>query len=155
VRGMKLTEESRMISMLVADEESKSVLTATENGFGKRTPVAEYPRYGRGTQGVIAIQTTERNGKPVGAILVDENDEVVLVSTGGVLIRTPVSQISKMGRSTQGVSLINLDPGTKLAAIEKIAEAPEENGNGANGNGEAGEAPPRGNGEDPGTPGIH
>ena len=155
VRGMKLTEESRMISMLVVDDESKSVLTATENGFGKRTPVAEYPRYGRGTQGVIGIQTTERNGKPVGAILVDENDEVVLVSTGGVLIRTPVSQISKMGRSTQGVSLINLDPGTKLAAIEKIAEAPEENGNGANGNGEEGAAPPRGNGEDPGTPSIH
>jgi DNA gyrase subunit A len=156
VRGMKLTEESRMISMLVADDGSKSVLTATENGFGKRTPVAEYPRYGRGTQGVIAIQTTERNGKPVGAVLVDENDEVVLVSTGGVLIRTPVSQISKMGRSTQGVSLINLDPGTKLAAIEKIAEAPDENGgNGANGNGDEGEAPPRGNGEDPGTPSIH
>ena len=156
VRGMKLTEESRMISMLVVDDESKSVLTATENGFGKRTPVAEYPRYGRGTQGVIGIQTTERNGKPVGAILVDENDEVVLVSTGGVLIRTPVSQISKMGRSTQGVSLINLDPGTKLAAIEKIAEAPEENGgNGANGNGDTGEASSRGNGEDPGTPSIH
>ena len=145
-----------MISMLVVDDESKSVLTATENGFGKRTPVAEYPRYGRGTQGVIGIQTTERNGKPVGAILVDENDEVVLVSTGGVLIRTPVSQISKMGRSTQGVSLINLDPGTKLAAIEKIAEAPEENGgNGANGNGDTGEASSRGNGEDPGTPSIH
>ena len=87
---------------------------------------AEYPRYGRGTQGVIAIQTTERNGKPVGAILVDENDEVVLVSTGGVLIRTPVSQISKMGRSTQGVRLINLDEGEKLAGLEKIDEP--ENG---------------------------
>jgi DNA gyrase subunit A len=157
VRGMKLPEDGRVISMLVADDESKSVLTATENGFGKRTPVAEYPRHGRGTQGVIAIQTTERNGKLVGAVLVDENDEVMLVSTGGVLIRTGAAQISKMGRSTQGVSLINLDPGTRLAGIEKIAEAPDENGgNGANGNGAddeagddgAGGAPPGGNGED-------
>jgi DNA gyrase subunit A len=156
VRGMKLTEGSRVISMLVADDESKSVLTATENGFGKRTPVAEYPRHGRGTQGVIAIQTTERNGKLVGAVLVDENDEVMLVSTGGVLIRTGAAQISKMGRSTQGVSLINLDPGTKLAGIEKIAEAPDDNGgNGGDGNGadhgggdgEAGGAA-GGNGED-------
>jgi DNA gyrase subunit A len=152
VRGMKLTEDSRVISMLVAGDEAKSVLTATENGFGKRTPVEEYPRHGRGTQGVIAIQTTERNGRLVGAVLVDESDEVMLVSTGGVLIRTAAAQISKMGRSTQGVSLINLDPGTKLAGIEKIAEAPEDNGgNGADrdgadhggGGGEAG-----GNGED-------
>jgi DNA gyrase subunit A len=152
VRGMKLPEESRVISMLVADDGSKSVLTATENGFGKRTPVAEYPRHGRGTQGVIAIQTTERNGKLVAAVLVDEADEVMLVSTGGVLIRTPAAQISKMGRSTQGVSLINLDPGTKLAGIEKIAEAPDENGgNGADhdgGNGEARGAAAGGNGED-------
>jgi DNA gyrase subunit A len=152
VRGMKLTEGSRVISMLVADDESKSVLTATENGFGKRTPVAEYPRHGRGTQGVIAIQTTERNGKLVGAILVDENDEVMLVSTGGVLIRTAAAQISKMGRSTQGVSLINLDPGTKLAGIEKIAEPPDDNGgNGADQDGgedEARGATGGGNGED-------
>jgi DNA gyrase subunit A len=152
VRGMKLTEGSRVISMLVADDESKSVLTATENGFGKRTPVAEYPRHGRGTQGVIAIQTTERNGKLISAVLVDENDEVMLVSTGGVLIRTAAAQISKMGRSTQGVSLINLDPGTKLAGIEKIAEPPDDNGgNGADQDG--GEDEPRGaagggNGED-------
>jgi len=152
VRGMKLAEGSRVISMLVADGESKSVLTATENGFGKRTPVAEYPRHGRGTQGVIAIQTTERNGKLVGAVLVDENDEVMFVSTGGVLIRTAAAQISKMGRSTQGVSLINLDPGTKLAGLEKIAEAPDDNGgNGADHDGaddEARDAAAGGNGED-------
>jgi DNA gyrase subunit A len=150
VRGMKLADEARVISMLVADEESKSVLTATENGYGKRTPLAEHPRYGRGTQGVIAIQTTERNGKVVGAALVDEHDEIMLVSTGGVLIRTAVGQISKMGRATQGVSLISLDPGTKLAGIEKIAETEDENGNG-NGNGTNGdganEDPPRGGGE--------
>ncbi len=152
VRGMKLTEGSRVISMLVADDESKSVLTATENGFGKRTPVAEYPRHGRGTQGVIAIQTTERNGKLISAVLVDENDEVMLVSTGGVLIRTAAAQISKMGRSTQGVSLINLDPGTKLAGIEKIAEPPDDNGgNGADQDGgedESRGAAGGGNGED-------
>ena len=117
-----------------ADAESKSVLTATENGYGKRTAIAEYPRYGRGTQGVIAIQTSERNGKVVSAALVDEKDEIVLVSTGGVLIRTKVDQIREMGRSTQGVSLINLDAGTKLAGVEKIAEPEEENGTG-NGNG--------------------
>jgi DNA gyrase subunit A len=149
VRGMKLGEGSRVISMVVADAESKSVLTATENGYGKRTAIAEYPRYGRGTQGVIAIQTSERNGKVVSAALVDEKDEIVLVSTGGVLIRTKVAQIREMGRSTQGVSLINLDAGTKLAGVEKIAEPEDENGNGnghgsdgdsggGNGNGESG-----------------
>jgi len=141
VRGMKLAEGSRVISMLVADAEAKSVLTATENGYGKRTAIAEYPRYGRGTQGVIAIQTSERNGKVVSAALVDEKDELVLVSTGGVLIRTKVAQIREMGRSTQGVSLINLDEGTKLAGVEKIAETEEENGNGhANGEGGAEES---------------
>ncbi len=141
VRGMKLAEGSRVISMLVADAEAKSVLTATENGYGKRTAIAEYPRYGRGTQGVIAIQTSERNGKVVSAALVDEKDEIVLVSTGGVLIRTKVAQIREMGRSTQGVSLISLDEGTKLAGVEKIAETEEENGNGhANGEGGAEES---------------
>ena len=151
VRGMKLADEARVISMLVAEDESKSVLTATENGYGKRTPLPEYPRYGRGTQGVIAIQTTERNGKVVGAALVDEQDEIMLVSTGGVLIRTAVRQISKMGRSTQGVSLISLDPGTRLAGIEKIAETEDENGgNGTNGNGTHHEPPPD-DSEDPGA----
>ncbi len=140
VRGMKLAEGGRVISMLVADAEAKSVLTATENGYGKRTAIAEYPRYGRGTQGVIAIQTSERNGKVVSAALVDEKDELVLVSTGGVLIRTKVAQIREMGRSTQGVSLISLDEGTKLAGVEKIAETEDENGNGnGHGNGEGGE----------------
>jgi DNA gyrase subunit A len=141
VRGMKLAEGSRVISMVVADAEAKSVLTATENGYGKRTAIAEYPRYGRGTQGVIAIQTSERNGKVVSAALVDEKDEIVLVSTGGVLIRTKVDQIREMGRSTQGVSLISLDEGTKLAGVEKIAEPEDDNGNGHgedNGNGGAG-----------------
>jgi DNA gyrase subunit A len=141
VRGMTLGEGCRVISMLVADDPSKSVLTATENGYGKRTALAEYPRYSRGTQGVIAIQTSERNGKVVSAALVDEKDEIVLVSTGGVLIRTKVDQIREMGRSTQGVSLINLDAGTKLAGVEKIAEPEDENGNG-NGGHDDGEGAP-------------
>jgi DNA gyrase subunit A len=130
VRGMKLGKEQKVVSMLVADSESQTVLTATENGFGKRTAIAEYTRHGRGTQGMIGIQTTERNGKLVGAILVGDEDEIMLISTGGVLIRTKVKQIREQGRSTQGVRLIDLDEGTKLAGIERVAEKEEEEGNG-------------------------
>ena len=130
VRGMKLAEGKRVISMLVADSESQTVLTATENGFGKRTPISEYTRHGRGTQGMIAIQTTARNGKVVGAVLVGDEDEIMLISTGGVAIRTKVKQIREQGRSTQGVRLIDLDEGTKLAGVERVAEKEEEEANG-------------------------
>jgi DNA gyrase subunit A len=130
VRGMRISEGRRVISMLVADSETQTVLTATENGFGKRTAIAEYTRHGRGTQGMIAIQTTERNGKVIGAVLVGDEDEIMLISTGGVLIRTRVKQIREMGRSTQGVRLIDLDEGTKLAGVERVAEKEEEEGNG-------------------------
>ena len=123
VRGMTLEDGQAVIAMLVAKDESQSVLTATENGYGKRTPVAEYTRHGRGTKGMIAIQTSDRNGKLVGAVLVEATDEVMLISTGGVLIRTSVESIREMGRSTQGVTLINLDEGTFLASIEKVAES--------------------------------
>ncbi|MBS0552038.1 MAG: DNA gyrase subunit A, partial [Proteobacteria bacterium] len=123
VRGMTLEDGQAVIAMLVAKDESQSVLTATENGYGKRTPVAEYTRHGRGTKGMIAIQTSDRNGKLVGAVLVEPTDEVMLISTGGVLIRTSVESIREMGRSTQGVTLINLDEGTFLASIEKVAES--------------------------------
>ncbi len=123
VRGMMLEDGQRVIAMLVAKGESQAVLTATENGYGKRTPVAEYTRHGRGTKGMIAIQTSDRNGKLVGAVLVDPTDEVMLISTGAVLIRTKVQNIREMGRSTQGVTLINLDEGTWLASIEKVAES--------------------------------
>jgi DNA gyrase subunit A len=145
VRGMKLGEGRRVVCMLAAkmdenEDSSKSVLTATENGFGKRTPIAEYPRHGRGGQGVIAIQTSERNGSLVGAVLVDDNDEVMLISTGGVLIRTSVAQIREQGRSTQGVTLISLDEGEKLAGLERIEERDLGNGNGGNGNGGNGDA---------------
>ena len=123
VRGMTLEDGQAVIAMLVAKDESQSVLTATENGYGKRTPVAEYTRHGRGTKGMIAIQTSDRNGKLVAAVLVEPSDEIMLISTGGVLIRTSVESIREMGRSTQGVTLINLDEGTSLAGIEKVAES--------------------------------
>jgi len=136
VRGMMLDEGRRVISMLVAENESQTVLTATENGFGKRTPISEYTLHGRGTKGMIAIHTGERNGSLVGAVLVEEKDEVMLVSTGGVVIRTKVAQIREQGRSTQGVTLINLDAGTRLAGIEKVLESDDDDGSGGN-NGEA------------------
>ena len=123
VRGMMLEDGQAVIAMLVAKDESQSVLTATENGYGKRTPVAEYTRHGRGTKGMIAIQTSDRNGKLVAAVLVEPSDEIMLISTGGVLIRTGVESIREMGRSTQGVTLINLDEGTWLASVEKVAES--------------------------------
>jgi DNA gyrase subunit A len=139
VRGMKLAAEQRVVCMLAAKDESRSVLTATANGYGKRTSVSEYPRHGRGGQGVIAIQVSERNGAVVGAVLVEEHDEVMLISTGGVLIRTAVSQIREMGRSTQGVTLISLDQGELLAGVERIEERDlGGNGNGGNGGNEGG-----------------
>jgi len=126
VRGMMLEGGQAVICMLVAQDESLNVLTATENGYGKRTPIADYTRHGRGTKGMIAIQTSERNGAVVGAVLVEEADEVMLISTGGVLIRSKVDQVRETGRSAQGVRLINLDDGTKLAGIEKVIETDED-----------------------------
>jgi len=142
VRGMRLPEDRgwRVVCMLVAKDEKQTVLTATEHGYGKRTPIAEYTRHGRGGLGMIAIQTTERNGALVGAVLVDDHDEVMLISTGGVLIRTRVVQIREQGRSTQGVTLIALGEGEKLAGIERIVERDEDEGDGGNGSGE--NAPP-------------
>ncbi len=126
VRGMKLAKGQHMIALLTAENEHQSVLTATENGYGKRTPVSEYTRHGRGTQGMIAIQCSERNGRLVGARLVTRDDEIMLITTGGVLIRTRVSEVREQGRSTQGVRLINLDDGEKLAGLEKIVEPDED-----------------------------
>ena len=126
VRGIKLASGGRVIAMLVAEDESMSVLTATERGFGKRTAIAEYPLYGRGTQGVIAIQTSARNGKVVAAQLVTTDDQIMLITTGGVLIRTRVKEIREMGRSTQGVTLINLDEGELLAGLEKVVETGDD-----------------------------
>jgi DNA gyrase subunit A len=126
VRGMKLGEGQRVISLLVAENEVLSVLTATENGYGKRTNVAEYTRHGRGSQGMIAIQTTARNGQVVAATLVEPDDEIMLITDGGVLIRTRVREVREMGRATQGVTLINLDAGQKLIGVERVAESEGE-----------------------------
>jgi DNA gyrase subunit A len=126
VRGMNLSKGGKVIALLVAENEQQSVLTATENGFGKRTPIAEYTRHGRGTQGMIAIQTSERNGKVVAATLVQPDDEIMLIGTNGVLIRTRVKEIREMSRATQGVTLINLGKGDKLAGLGRVAETEED-----------------------------
>ena len=126
VRGMKLAKGQKVISLLVAESEELAVLTATENGYGKRTLISEYTRHGRGTQGMIAIKTSERNGKVVAARLVRQDDEIMLITTGGVLIRTRVKEVREMSRSTQGVTLINLDKGEKLAGLERVVETDGE-----------------------------
>ena len=126
VRGMRLAKGHRVMALLAANNETQSVLTATENGFGKRTPIVEYTRHARGTQGMIAIQTSTRNGKVVTATLVDPTDEVMLITTGGVLIRTRIREVREMGRSTQGVTLIKTGDGEKLAGIEKIVEPDDD-----------------------------
>ena len=126
VRGMRLGKGHKVMALLAANNETQSVLTATENGFGKRTPIVEYTRHARGTQGMIAIQTSARNGKVVTATLVDPTDEVMLITTGGVLIRTRIKEIREMGRSTQGVTLIKTGDGEKLAGIEKIVEPDDD-----------------------------
>lgn len=125
VRGMKLGPGQKVISMLVAENEELAVLTATENGYGKRTPISEYTRHNRGTQGMIAIITSARNGKVVAAKLVKPDDEIMLITSGGVMIRTRVNEVREMSRATQGVTLINLDAGEKLAGLERVIESEE------------------------------
>jgi DNA gyrase subunit A len=141
VRGMALDQGQSVIAMLVAEDESQSVLTATENGYGKRTSIVEYTRHGRGTKGMIAIQQTERNGKVVAATLVRPEDEIMLITDRGVLVRTRVGEIRELGRATQGVTLIALDDGSKLSGLQRIVE------NDANVDAELG----NGNGNDNGT----
>ncbi|MDO9291142.1 MAG: DNA gyrase subunit A [Hydrogenophaga sp.] len=122
VRGMMIEESQSVIAMLVAEDEQQSVLTATINGYGKRTPIGEYTRHGRGTKGMIAIQQSERNGKVVAATLVHTDDEIMLITDKGVLVRTRVSEIREMGRATQGVTLIALDEGAELSGLQRIVE---------------------------------
>jgi DNA gyrase subunit A len=122
VRGMMLEPDQRLIAMLVAEDESQSVLTATENGYGKRTSIVEYTRHGRGTKGMIAIQQSERNGRVVAATLVRPEDEIMLITDKGVLVRTRVAEIRELGRATQGVTLIALDDGAKLSGLQRIVE---------------------------------
>ncbi|MGB9430169.1 MAG: DNA gyrase subunit A [Gammaproteobacteria bacterium] len=118
VRGIQLAKAEQVIGLVIVGE--GDILTATENGYGKRTPAAEYPVQGRGGQGVISIQTTERNGKVVGAIQVAPDAEIMLISNGGTLVRTPASDVSVIGRNTQGVRLIRLDAGEQLVGIDRI-----------------------------------
>jgi len=142
VRGMMIEDGQSVIAMLVAaqdvpalpdgsappDMARTSVLTATENGYGKRTPIDEYTRHGRGTKGMIAIQQSERNGKVVAATLVHGDDDIMLITDRGVLVRTRVSEIREMGRATQGVTLIGLDEGAKLSGMQRIVENDAQTG---------------------------
>jgi len=126
VRGMKLAPEQQVLSLLIAQDDQQTVLVATENGYGKRTVLADFRHSGRGTQGVKAIAVSERNGLVVAAKLVNDEDEIMLITTGGVLIRTRVKEIRELGRATQGVTLINLGEGEKLSGIEKIVETDDD-----------------------------
>jgi DNA gyrase subunit A len=124
VRGIKLPDEQEVIALSIVQD--GLVLTATENGYGKRTAVEDFPVQGRGGQGVIAIQTTERNGRTVGAVLVGEDDEIMLISSSGTLVRTPVDDISVQGRNTQGVRLIRVEEGQRLVGVARIEPIDEE-----------------------------
>ena len=129
VRGIRLATGQQVISLIIVEDDT-SVLTATWHGYGKRTRIEDYPVQARGGQGVISIQTSERNGAAVGAVLVREEDEIMLISDHGTLIRTPVSDVSIMGRNTQGVRLVALSEGEKLAGLERIVEYGENGENG-------------------------
>jgi len=123
VRGISLKDKQSVVSMLIADPDATAmVLPATENGYGKRSPLPEYPLHNRGGQGVISIQASERNGRVVGAELVEEDSEIMLITTGGTLIRTRVAEISQQGRNTQGVRLIDLEEGEQLVGLDRVEE---------------------------------
>jgi DNA gyrase subunit A len=118
VRGVKLSDDQRVNALIVAEQ--GYILTASANGFGKLTPLEEFPTHGRGGQGVIALQVTDRNGGMIGALQVSVDDEIMLMSQAGVLVRTPVKDISVVGRNTQGVRLIRLEEGDQLSGLERI-----------------------------------
>ena len=125
VRGMKLAKGEQVVSLVVLHGDG-DILTASENGYGKRTVLDEFPRKGRGTQGVIAMKTSERNGALVGAIQLSDHHDVLLISDGGTLVRTPASAISQVGRNTQGVTLMRLGEGEKLQAVERLDASLDE-----------------------------
>ena len=126
VRGIRLQEKQRVVSLIVVTDPNVDILTATEHGYGKRTPVSEYRLVGRGAQGVMSIQTTERNGNVVSAVAVVDIDEIMLITSGGVLVRTRAKEISSIGRNTQGVRLINLGENEKLVSCEVVAALKDE-----------------------------
>jgi DNA gyrase subunit A len=155
VRGVRLSDDQRVNALIVA--ESGFILTASQNGFGKLTPLEEFPKHGRGGQGVIALQISDRNGHMVGALQVSVDDEIMLMSQNGVLVRTPVKDISVVGRNTQGVRLIRLEEGDQLSGLERIdglnaeGDAPSDDapsGDAAAG-GEPPAEPPAGDSEEP------
>ena len=138
MRGIRLPDGEELISLIVVDEQGM-VLTASQHGYGKRTPVEDFPLHGRGGQGVIALQISERNGEMVGALQVKPDDEIMMISSSGTLVRTPVGEISIQGRNTQGVRLIRLDEGDRLVGLERIVADGTEGAEGAEG--EGGEPP--------------
>ena len=130
VRGLRLADDHELMALLILDKDSEdgNILTATENGFGKLTVCGDFPVHGRGGQGVIGIQTTKRNGRMVGAIQVNEEDEVMLISSSGTLVRTPIEGISVQGRNTQGVRLIRLHDDDRLVGLARIVSLPGYDG---------------------------
>ena len=139
VRGMRLTGDAQVVSMIVADAQTEAVgwdvLTATERGYGKRTPLSDFPRKGRGSQGVIAIQCSDRNGALVAAVATDPRQELMLISDKGTLVRTRVAEVSQLGRNTQGVTLIRLPEDEKLVGVVRIENGDEDVGAETNGDG--------------------
>jgi DNA gyrase subunit A len=135
VRGMKLTDGAEVVSLIVAVPDGGDILTATERGYGKRTVLDEFPKKGRGTQGVIGIQCSERNGSLVSAVQVTEAHELMLISNQGTLVRTRVAEVSQLGRNTQGVTLIRLPADEALVSVVRLEadEESEANGEGLNG----------------------
>ena len=139
--GMRLEGEDRVIALLVAEDDTQMVLTACENGYGKCTPISEYTRHARNTKGMIAIATTERNGRVIGAVLVHENDSVMFLSESGNIVRSPVSDVRVTGRAAQGVTLMDVRGDDRLIHIVRVAEDDLDNeGEGGEGDGEAGAA---------------
>jgi DNA gyrase subunit A len=126
---MRIPEGHEIIALLILGE--GEVLTATEKGYGKRTAIEEFPVQGRGGQGVIAIQTSDRNGRMVGAVQARDEDEIMLISSAGTLVRTPVAQISQQGRNTQGVRLIRIGDDDRLVGLDRIIPGTDEDDDGA------------------------
>ena len=121
VRGIKMPDDVKVVSLIVPQGDG-AILTVTENGYGKRTPLEEYPAKSRATQGVVSIKVTERNGSVVGAVQVDDNDEIMLISNRGTLVRTRVNEVSTVGRNTQGVILIRTMEDEKVVGLQRIEE---------------------------------
>ena len=146
---LKLAEGEHVVSLIVV-EGGGDILTATERGYGKRTPLEDYPRKGRGTQGVIAIQCSERNGAMVGAVQLDDSHELMLISNHGTLVRTRASEVARVGRNTQGVTLIRLPDDEALVGVVRVESLGDDgNGNGTNG---SGSNSGNGNGAESGAP---